>query len=1092
MNKKLLYVGGVVALLASLVLFENEGPVTERLTPEQEISFRKAGEEIKSLRKSNRQVFKAHNGQLTTRIYTIDKLYFDAKDSAYKKTDLTVYEISDLAKLNPFRTHDKYVDAGPYTATWFDDKPYDYTFLKNGKKVKYTALFDTIGITIETKPIFTGIKQNIILRDSTASTELFWLIETDANVKKENNELVFRDLKETIVFKMSAFQIWDADDKIIRCTTSFDNDTLKVNILLPENVTYPIAVDPTTTTISSYVAESVRRSVAGTYAENRDNDTGSNGHTGTYFYVGQYYDDAPVENAQIDRAFFAFEIPNLASVSACTLYCNGYSDVSTNDFDIYIHGANEARPEITGDRADYSHFHGRQTGQVHNGTVLNNTWNSSSYSSGWNKFIFNSSGIDSVVNAASDTLWLCMISREDYDNSQPAVETGEFLYFEGLSENAPYLALTYTVIPNKPTDFAVEDSTYTSLTFAWADNSDDEDGFFIKNVSDTTTVKSVAANTESVTVTGLDTDTEYQFFIVAYHSGGESEYSVNVTARTKFAYNYSYIDTLDLSDFLTHKVSAEAFTSARSIANYDSVISADIDTLGQRLRGSGYDLFRSSFEVYDIPRMNAVSAGTLMVYLVSDNSVTDFNIQLYKGLWAEADSAGARFYSFDGWQSGNTPFTATCLIEPWNTTSFSAGILKLPLNPEGFNAAISASQDTLRVVIVSSRDSSATEPTSTEYIVLNNSTSSLKLVWALNDSLPADFTMTPVSPDSIIATWRDRTESETGFRLVNAADTTLVAGTDTTEANVDSMGVGGLSVNTIYSWMIQIVGGDYTDSLSAPDSKYTLANVPGKTSLFFSGGDVFDESGSANHGINNGARIERNVQSAGNDAYYFNGSSNYIDAGDVYNGLKSIAFRVKIDTTTVELLDLDSGTHTIEVTGGTVSATGFSSPATYIDGTVSSAIDTAWHHVTIITSTGINAHTVTIGKTGSDYLRGFMDDIRAYSRVLSANEADSLSQGLPISADSLKLHYTFDLPDSTMKFVIDTNNNPSYTKFAIQDSVSGWHIDASAEPETLRPGTLGEWGWKTHSQWGTVAGDTLEGIIPDSLYVVKVKARNGN
>ena len=44
------------------------------------------------------------------------------------------------------------------------------------------------GITIETKPIFTGIKQNIIIRDSTASAELFWLVETDANVKKENNE----------------------------------------------------------------------------------------------------------------------------------------------------------------------------------------------------------------------------------------------------------------------------------------------------------------------------------------------------------------------------------------------------------------------------------------------------------------------------------------------------------------------------------------------------------------------------------------------------------------------------------------------------------------------------------------------------------------------------------------------------------------------------------------------------------------------------------------------------------------------------------------------------------------------------------------
>ncbi len=158
MNKKLLYVGGVAALLASLALFENEGPATERLTPKQEISIRKEGEEITSLRKSNSQVFKAQNGQLNAKIYTTDKFYFDVKDSAYKESDLTVHEISDIAKLNPFRTHDKYIDAGPYTATWFDDKSHDYKFIsKDGEHyVKYTALFDTSGITIETIPNNTG------------------------------------------------------------------------------------------------------------------------------------------------------------------------------------------------------------------------------------------------------------------------------------------------------------------------------------------------------------------------------------------------------------------------------------------------------------------------------------------------------------------------------------------------------------------------------------------------------------------------------------------------------------------------------------------------------------------------------------------------------------------------------------------------------------------------------------------------------------------------------------------------------------------------------------------------------------------------
>jgi len=79
--------------------------------------------------------------------------------------------------------------------------------------------------------------------------------------------------------------------------------------------------------------------------------------------------------------------------------------------------------------------------------------------------------------------------------------------------------------------------------------------------------------------------------------------------------------------------------------------------------------------------------------------------------------------------------------------------------------------------------------------------------------------------------------------------------------------------------------------------------------------------------------------------------------------------------------------------------------------------------------------------------------------------------------------------DRALRFVIDPLDNPEWTEFAVQDSLSGKYIDGSAEPDTLRPGPLGDWGWRTFGQWGGAPGDTLAGLSPDTRYVLRAKAR---
>ena len=70
-------------------------------------------------------------------------------------------------------------------------------------------------------------------------------------------------------------------------------------------------------------------------------------------------------------------------------------------------------------------------------------------------------------------------------------------------------------------------------------------------------------------------------------------------------------------------------------------------------------------------------------------------------------------------------------------------------------------------------------------------------------------------------------------------------------------------------------------------------------------------------------------------------------------------------------------------------------------------------------------------------------------------------------------------------------HSPLSPCFGKKDGICQDDIDATAEPESLSTLTLGEWGWRTYGEWGAALGDSLSGITPGNLYVLRAKARNG-
>ncbi len=234
--------------------------------------------------------------------------------------------------------------------------------------------------------------------------------------------------------------------------------------------------------------------------------------------------------------------------------------------------------------------------------------------------------------------------------------------------------------------------------------------------------------------------------------------------------------------------------------------------------------------------------------------------------------------------------------------------------------------------------------------------------------------------------------------------------TTTTPIIASATTLGKVSTNYYQGFMDEVKL--YNLALSASQVKNGYNNESGtvlgiKSETFLTSGLVgywkLDESsGNAADSSGNGLTLTNNATTTYVTGKFSNGSEHvpaslqYLNTATTIAGVKTVSFWVNPDSTTNYFADLDGGTNYISAAAGTISASGFTSPTIYVNGIPSTTLTAdTWQYVTVTTNTAISASAFALGKIGSSYFDGTLDEVRVYNRTLSPKEIRDLYNWAP-------------------------------------------------------------------------------------------------
>jgi len=210
-------------------------------------------------------------------------------------------------------------------------------------------------------------------------------------------------------------------------------------------------------------------------------------------------------------------------------------------------------------------------------------------------------------------------------------------------------------------------------------------------------------------------------------------------------------------------------------------------------------------------------------------------------------------------------------------------------------------------------------------------------------------------------------------------------------------------------------------------------------------------------------------------ALIFDGTGDYIDLGNVFDGVQTVSFWLEVDNIdgarTDYIIDFD-GSQYIRVNNGTLESN--IDPHTFyvngVQGVTTVGAINQWYHVAF-TTTSIDADDVQIGKLGGNAAEfaGKIDEVRFWDGVrtaaeIAANFRNSISN--PYNDSQLKLYLRMNNSSGSKAF--DSSSNMKHG--AIEGS-KGWTSASGSWSTTL--GTEGESSWSEYNDVDDFNGKTF-------------------
>lgn len=154
-----------------------------------------------------------------------------------------------------------------------------------------------------------------------------------------------------------------------------------------------------------------------------------------------------------------------------------------------------------------------------------------------------------------------------------------------------------------------------------------------------------------------------------------------------------------------------------------------------------------------------------------------------------------------------------------------------------------------------------------------------------------------------------------------------------------------------------------------------------------------DESRFGNNGSMTTAKPDLVQLPSGLWVFSYNGTDAVVDVGNLKRNIKAVCLWIYPDNHTRALLDLDGGTHSIEIDANSdITATGWASPTIYVDAVVAAAITLSkWNFVAVTTATAIDANDVDLGKEAS-YFDGYQALYKMFGYAPSAAKLAAIFQ----------------------------------------------------------------------------------------------------